>query len=67
MERKYFYCYSLKLKNFLKLQGINYTYVAKHNNGNKYWTYIPSGELNNALDNWNIYKKIFIEKGGSLQ
>ena len=63
MEGTYFYCYSLKLKNFLKLQGINYYYVARHRNGNRYWTFIPSKELNNALSDWNKYKQIFIQKG----
>lgn len=60
METKYFYCYSLKLKNFLKLQGINYSYQSKHNNGNRYWTFISSNELNKALNDWNKYKQIFV-------
>lgn len=63
MENKYFYCYSLKLKNFLKLQGISYYYEAKHSNGNRYWTFISSNQLNEALTNWNKYKQIFIKKG----
>lgn len=55
----YFYCYSYQLKNFLKLQGINYRYRAKHSNGNRYWAYPSSNQLNIALTNWNKYKKIF--------
>ena len=59
MKDKYFYCYSLKLKNFLKLQGINYNYEAKHINGNRYWVFMSCDMLNKALDDWNIYKQIF--------
>ena len=56
---KYFYCYPYKLKNFLKLQGLGYCYEARHSNGNRYWTYISSEQLENALTKWNLYKQIF--------
>lgn len=64
MENKYFYCYSLKLKNFLKLQDIRYYYEAKHSNGNRYWIFISSDELNEALTDWNKYKQIFYKERG---
>lgn len=58
-EQAYFYCYSYNLKNFLKLQGIFYTHQYKHTNGNRYWVYKSSSQLNKALTKWDIYKKTF--------
>ena len=59
-EEKKFYCYSLGLKNFLKLQKINYTNRSKHIKTGKYfWIYPSSEALDKALANWNVYKEIF--------
>lgn len=54
-----FYCYSLQLKNFLKLQGLSYVDRSLHRNGNHYWTFEYSDRLGDALNNWNEYKKVF--------
>lgn len=58
-ERK-FYCYSLGLKNFLKLQKLNYDSRGRHTKTGKYfWIYSSSEALDKALANWDIYKKTF--------
>ena len=44
---------------FLKLQDENYIFKGKHPNGNHYWVFRGSEELNKKLDNWMLYKKIF--------
>lgn len=54
-----FYCYSLQLKNFLKLQGLSYVNKGLHKNGNHYWTFDYSDKFGGALDKWNEYKKVF--------
>ena len=59
MKQVYFYCYSYNLKNFLKLQGIFYIHQFQHNNGNRYWVYKSSSQLNEALSQWDVYKKTF--------
>lgn len=59
-EQKQFYCYSIQLRNFLKLQGINYDSRGRHKKtGNQFWIYHNSLALDKALDNWNIYKNTF--------
>lgn len=58
---KYFYCYSIQLKNFLKLRGLTYEKRERHVNGNYYWMFVFTPELKNELENWNRYKKIFKE------
>ena len=63
---KYFYCYSLELKNFLKLQNIHYIKEEQHTNGNKCWIFKGTDNLNHYLTIWNDYK-VFInnkEQGG---
>lgn len=60
--KKYFYCYSYQLMNFLKLQNEHYIKIGKHSNGNKYWVFLPSERLNNNLTKWNLYKKAFPQK-----
>lgn len=59
---KNFYCYSSKLMKFLKLQGQHYLYAGKHPNGNTYWVFAPSEELNKNLTKWELYKKTFEEE-----
>lgn len=59
---RYFYCYSYKLMNFLKLQGKHFICKAQHPNGKPYWIFQNyNGELDNALQQWNEYKK-FLQK-----
>lgn len=55
----YFYCYSYKLMKFLKLQDERYIFKGKHPNGNQYWVFKPSEELNKNLTKWELYKKTF--------
>ena len=55
---KYFYCYSYKLMQFLKLQGNRYEIKKFHNNGNPYWVFKNfNGEINDSLQKWNEYKQ----------
>lgn len=56
---KYFYCYSIKLKDFLKLRGLQYESRRKHPNGLNYWTFVKSPRLSEELAMWEVYKKIF--------
>ena len=58
----YFYCYSYKLMRFLKLQDENYIFKGIHPNGNQYWVFKTSDNLNKSLTNWNLYKQTFLEE-----
>ena len=59
-QKKNFYCYSIQLKNFLKLQGISYDRRFRHNkSGNQCWVYEENELLFQALLDWNEYKKFF--------
>lgn len=59
-KKRKFYCYSLGLKNFLKLQKINYESCCRHlKTGKHFWVYSSSEALDQALANWDIYKKTF--------
>lgn len=59
-NQRQFYCYSIQLRNFLKLQGINYINRGRHKKtGYQFWIYNNSEALEKALDNWNIYKNTF--------
>lgn len=58
-ENNSFFCYSIKLKDFLKLQGLRYADTGMHHNGNLYWRFTKSEELDNALRKWNKYKEVF--------
>lgn len=54
---KDFYCYSIQLKNFLKLQGLQYSRRGIHYKTKKtFWVFPPSARLDNALSSWNDYK-----------
>lgn len=61
MEERYFYCYSYKLMKFLKLLDEKYEYAGKHPNGNTFWAYKSSAELNKKLDWWKAFKQIVNE------
>ena len=58
----YFYCYSYKLMRFLKLQNENYIFKGKHPNGNQYWVFKSSDNLNKQLEKWKLYKITFAEE-----
>lgn len=61
-KQRKFYCYSIQLKNFLKLQGINYEFRGKHKKTNNwFWVFANSRELNIALEKWIRYKDYFKE------
>lgn len=59
-EQRKFYCYSIQLKNFLKLQGLNYEYKSRHKkSSNTFWVFSSSSSLDEALEKWNTYKQTF--------
>ena len=55
----YFYCYSIRLKDFLKLQGLQFAVRGKHPNGNYFWKVKKCSLLDEKLDLWNKYKEEF--------
>ena len=59
MDKTYFYCYSIKLKDWLKLNGLQYTERRIHTNGNYYWLFQKDEHLDQALKDWDKFKKIF--------
>ena len=61
-DKKYFYCYSYKLMRFLKLLDEKYTYAGKHTNGNTFWAYETTPELNKKLGYWDTFKKLIQEE-----
>lgn len=60
MENNYFFCYSYKLKLFLKNRNIRYEFAGNNpNSGKPYWGYIKNDILGNCLKDWgklNNYK-----------
>lgn len=57
MENKFFYCYSIKLKDFLKSQGLNYITKALNPKSKKpYFLFEKSLELDVAIEKWNKIK-----------
>lgn len=51
---KYFFCYSYKLKLFLKEKNIRYDFVGNNPNSNKpYWGYLKTEELGKCLKEWS--------------
>ena len=57
MENKFFYCYSVKLKDFLKSQGFDYITKALNPNTKKpYFMFDKSKELDFAIEKWNNIK-----------
>lgn len=62
MEKKtdnLFYCYSIKLKDWLKLNGLYFVRKGQHPNGNIFWCFQRNEKLDKALTDWNKYKQIF--------
>lgn len=60
MDNNFFYCYSLQLLRFLKLQGISYIYKSKHKKtGNTFWVFNRDAALDKSLEAWESYKKYF--------
>lgn len=57
-DKKYFYCYSFKLMKFLQLLDEKYEYAGKHPNGNTFWAYPSTTDLNKKLEMWKEFKNI---------
>jgi hypothetical protein len=58
MENKFFYCYSVKMKDFLKSQGFVYITKALNPNSQRpYFMFNKSIELDEAIQKWNSIKK----------
>jgi hypothetical protein len=52
-NKKYFFCYSYKLKLFLKSNGFLYEFAGNNpNNGKPYWGYFKTDSLNFFLSEW---------------
>jgi len=57
MDNKFFYCYSVKMKDFLKSQGFNYITKALNPNSKRpYFMFNKSQELDNSIQKWNSLK-----------
>ncbi len=57
MENLYFYCYSIKLKDFLKSQGLNYiTKALNPKTKFPYFMFNKSEKLDIAIVKWNKLK-----------
>jgi hypothetical protein len=52
-NEKYFFCYSYKLKTFLKSKGFLYDFTGNNpNNGKPYWGYLKTDEFCCLLEEW---------------
>jgi hypothetical protein len=52
-NKKYYFCYSVKLKYFLKSLGFSYEISGNNNNTNKpFWAYLRDDKLSEALIEW---------------
>jgi hypothetical protein len=57
MDNKYFYCYSVRLKDFLKSQGFNYiTKAINPNSKRPYFMFEKSKNMDMAIEKWNNIK-----------
>lgn len=57
MENNIFYCYSVRLQNFLASMKFQYVSISiNHNTNKKYWTYIKSEKLDSAIQMYNSIK-----------
>jgi len=57
MDNKFFYCYSVKMKDFLKSQGFNYITKALNPNSKRpYFMFNKSQELDSSIQKWNSLK-----------
>ena len=53
-----FYCYSVKMKDFIKSQGINYISKGVNKKSNRvYFTFKKSETLDEVISLWNEIKK----------
>ena len=53
MNDKYFFCYSYKLKLFLKEKGLKYEFSGNNPNTDKpYWGYLKTDSLKEYLTEW---------------
>lgn len=57
MENNYFYCYSCKLKDFLKSQNLRYIMKGLHYKSKRpFFMFEKSKELDEAIVKWNLIK-----------
>jgi len=60
IDKKYFQCFSLPLKEFLENKKIKSEFKAKHCKTNReFWLYLysESNQLEKALEEWSIIRK----------
>lgn len=58
MENNFFYCYSLKLKDFLKSQGFRFITKGLHpKSGRPFFMFEKSEMLDKAIVKWNEIKQ----------
>jgi hypothetical protein len=58
LENKFFYCYSVRMKDFLKSQGICYITKALNPKSKRpYFMFEKSQNLDIAINKWNDLKK----------
>lgn len=54
VKKDVYYCYSIKLFHFLKVNGFFYIYKEKHHTTNKfYWVFERNEELDQALTEYS--------------
>lgn len=57
----YFYCYSIKLLQFLKINGFRYEYTNMNPKTNKsYWIFIRTPELMKEITNFTNEKQKYL-------
>jgi len=57
MGGKYFYCYSCRMKDFIKSQGMDYITKAIHPKSHRpYFMFEKSKELDLMIEKWNSLK-----------
>lgn len=57
MDNGYFYCYSVKLKDFLKSQGFKFITKGLHpKSGRPFFIFEKSQELDLSIEMWNSLK-----------
>jgi hypothetical protein len=59
MNNDFYYCYSTKLHDFLRENGVRYICAGLNENTlRKFWQYRRSDELNGLLAQWNVRKPV---------
>jgi len=54
VTKKYFFCYSFRLKEFLTEKTIRFEFTGNNQTNNKpYWVYIRNDYLADALSEWS--------------